>query len=103
MLTALCIVFLVGPPTMCQTVAMPRSPDGCGDLGSVVLHVGVSENGGGGGGTLLGVLILRESYYVGSILGVPYFRKPPHVSLETKSLTKPQGCGFDEGSSLLEH
>ena len=37
-------------------------------------HMGVSEIGG----TLMGVLILRESYYLESILGVLYFRKAPY-------------------------
>ena len=32
------------------------------------------------GGTLPGSLVIRGSYYVGSFLGAPYVRKPPHVS-----------------------
>ena len=39
-------------------------------------RLGVSENRGGGG-YLLGVLVIRESYNLGSTRGVPYFRQPP--------------------------
>ena len=48
---------------------------------------GVYENGG----TLL-VPILRESYYLGSIFGVPCFRKPPY---------SPQEKGYEAGFIFL--
>ena len=31
---------------------------------------------------MIGVLIIRESYYLGSILGIPHFPEPPHMSYE---------------------
>ena len=63
----------------------------------------VSDFGGGGGGDLVRVLILRESYYLGSlfgvlviresyyfgvcIIGVPKFRNPPKFATNPE-LTK---------------
>ena len=51
--------------------------------------MGVSESRG----FLLGVLILRGSYYLGINIGVPFFRTPPNHSDLTSGL-RDWGLGF---------
>ena len=41
---------------------------------------------------LVGVLIIRESYHLGSILGVPSFRKPPYVFASWPDSSHRHGC-----------
>ena len=52
--------------------------------------------GGRVSGTLVGVLILRGSYYLGSTVGVPDFCKPPCGGLSW--FLAPGGNGIREGS-----
>ena len=53
------------------------------------------------GGYLVG-LIIRASFYLGSIFGVPYFRKPPHLDLH--SCSSGQKVGFESGVEVrLRH
>ena len=54
------------------------------------VHMRVSENLG----HLLGVLLIRESYYLGSILGVPYSRELPNIPVRLKELQEEATTSF---------
>ena len=54
--------------------------------------------------TLLGVLIVRESYSLGGMISVPYFRKPPcPVKTQSQQRFGDAAVAQNVSAELLEH